>query len=168
MAYLTVEQLDVVVRLKGLEGLATCRRELRIPIECLRMVHVEHSPLDGLSLWRLPGVSWPGMFAIGTNHRDGVKEFAVVRAGQPAVVLDVEGAGWDRVVISHPDAVNLAAELAGLVLGRGPGRRGGPPGRRPNDDHGLSLHRTGRTDHRPSTRRPERLCTPIGASCPLA
>ncbi|MGC8625946.1 MAG: hypothetical protein ACP5VR_00080 [Acidimicrobiales bacterium] len=167
MAYLTVEQLDVVVRLKLLEGLATWRRELRIPIECLRMVHVEHAPLDGLSLWRLPGISWPGMFAIGANHRDGVREFAVVRAGQPAVVLDIEGAGWDRVVISHPDAVNLAAELAGLVLGRGPGRRG-PKGGRPDDGHGLTLHRAGGTGQRPSTGRPARPSAPIGAACPLA
>jgi hypothetical protein len=49
-----------------------------------------------------------------------------VRAGQAAVVLDAEGAAWHRVVVSHPDAVTIAADLAGLLLGRGPGT----PGRR--------------------------------------
>jgi hypothetical protein len=47
-----------------------------------------------------------------------------VRAGVPAVVLEAEYTIWDRVVVSHRDAVDLAAELAALLLGRGPNHRG--------------------------------------------
>ena len=32
MAHLTVEQLDIVVRLEALEGLGGWRRELRVPL----------------------------------------------------------------------------------------------------------------------------------------
>ena len=39
--------------------------------------------------------------------------------------MDAEGATWDRVVVTHPDAVDIAAELAALLLGRGRGRPGG-------------------------------------------
>jgi hypothetical protein len=45
-----------------------------------------------------------------------------VRAGRPAVVLEAEGAAWDRVVVSDSRAVDVAAELASLLLGRAPGR----------------------------------------------
>jgi hypothetical protein len=41
------------------------------------------------------------------------------RARQAAVVLDAEGCSWDRVVVSHRDAVELAAELAAVLLARG-------------------------------------------------
>jgi hypothetical protein len=164
MARLTVEQLDVVVRLEALEGLAAWRRELRVPLGCVRMVHVEEAPLAGLSLWRLPGLSWPGLFAVGSRTRDGVREFVAVRAGQPAIVLDAEGARWDRLVISHPDAVNVAAELAELLLGRGPG--GGHHGSqvsRPGRQHGPSLYREKSEHPGPGTRNR----AGVGAACRL-
>jgi hypothetical protein len=127
MADLIADGTDVIVRLSPLEAVLAWRREVRVPVSALRMVHVEESPLAGLSLLRVPGLSWPGVFAIGRCGRNGRREFAVVRARWAAVVLDAEGAGWQRVVVSHPDAVTLAADLAGLLLGRRPGspnRRG--------------------------------------------
>ncbi|GEM_PF-2173765 len=166
MAELTISQRDVVVRLRALERLATWRRDLRVPLECLRMVYVEEAPLAAMSLRRWPGFSWPGAFTLGCHRHDGVREFAAVRAGQPAVVLEIEGARWDRLVVSHPDAVNLAAELAGLLLGRGPGRRGGTRGRGHDADRGLTLQRT-RARHRQLDQDcPQR--APMGAACPLA
>lgn len=140
MAHLIVKGSEVIVRLQALEGLAAWRRELRVPIECLRMVHVEEVPLSGLARLRLPGLSWPGTFTIGSCRRDGRREFAAVHAGLPAVVLDAEGARWDRVVVSHRDAVKVAAELAGLILSRGPGH-GGPSQRHVNGHGGLTLQR---------------------------
>ncbi len=119
MAELTVDTSEVVVRLSALEALAVWRREVSVPIECLKMVQVDQSPLDSVTALRLRGPSWPGSFALGSRRRDGRREFVAVRASQPAVVLDAQGCGWDRVVVSHRDAVELAAELAALLLGRG-------------------------------------------------
>jgi len=126
MADLRVEGTQVTVRLAPAEALAARRREVHLPLPCLRMVHVEEAPMSDLRLLRLVGVFWPGAFAVGTCHRDGRRELIAVRARQPAVVLDAEGSGWDRVLVSHPDAVEIAADLAALILGRGPGA----PGRR--------------------------------------
>lgn len=125
MADLKVEGTDVIVHLSALEALMAMRRDLRLPVGDVRMVHVEESPLVGLHQCRLPGVSWPGRFTVGSCHRDGRREFAVAYAHTPAVVLDAGGAGWDRIVVSHPDAVTIAAELAALLLGRGPGPKPG-------------------------------------------
>ncbi len=121
MAHITVDLNDVVVHLTALETVASWRRAVRLPIGSLRMVHVEESPLAGLSRWRLPGLACPGVFVVGSRRRRGQREFAAVRAGRPAVVLDAEGAAWDRVVVSDPRAVEIAAELAALLLGRAPG-----------------------------------------------
>jgi hypothetical protein len=124
MAELTISGNDVIVHLSALEALGAWRREIRVPIDCLQMVHVEQSPLVGMPLLRLPGVAWPGAFALGSRRHGGQREFVAVRASQPAVVLDAQGALWDRVVVSRPDAVDVAAELAAVLLGRGPGNHG--------------------------------------------
>lgn len=122
MAHISVDLNDVVVHLTALEAVATWRRSVRVPISALRMVHVEELPLAGLSLWRLPGLACPGVFVLGSRRHRGQREFAAVRARRPAVVLDAEGAAWDRVVVSDADAVETAAELASLLLGRAPGQ----------------------------------------------
>ena len=126
MADLKVDGTEVIIRLNTLETLMAWRREIRLPVANLRMVHVEQTPLPGLSLLRLPGLSWPGAFTVGSCRRGGRREFAAVHAHSPAVVLDAEGDYWDRVVITHAEAVDIAAEVAALLLGRGPGK----PGRR--------------------------------------
>lgn len=154
MAELKVKGNDVVVHLSGVEALAACRREVRVPVPCLTMVHVEESPLAGVSLLRLPGLGWPGAFVFGSRRHGGRHEFVAVRAGLPAVVLEADGTVWDRVVVSHRDAVNIAAELAALLLGRGPSNRGqggehgnGNGGRRrragQSGPSGLTLERAG-------------------------
>ena len=127
MADLTLDGSDVVVRLSAAEAVMAWRREVRVPVSQLRMVRVEESPLRGLSWLRLPGVSWPGLFAVGKARCAAGNEFAVAYAGQPAVVLDAEGGAWQRLVISQKHPSTVAAEIAGLLMQRGPGgsaRRG--------------------------------------------
>src|SRR5580692_4960747 len=125
MADLIVERTEVIVRLSAVEVIVAWRRELRLPLANLRMVHVEESPLAGLRMWRRPGLCWPGAFVVGSCRQAGRREFAAAHAGHPAVVMDAEGTAWDRVVVTHPDAVDIAAELAARLLGRGLGRPGG-------------------------------------------
>ena len=123
MADLRVEKNDVIVQLSVPESLLACRRALRVPVSQVRMVHVEEDPLRGISVV-FPGLCWPGSFAVGTYRRDRRREFAAVHAGKPAVVLDIEGGEWDRVLVSVPGAVDIAAELAAVLLGRSPGGGG--------------------------------------------
>lgn len=125
MAYLKTDGNAVVVTLNAPEALVALRREVRIPFGCLRMVHVEQSPLETLGFWRLPGISCPGAFVIGCARVPAGREFAAAYAGQPAVVIDAEGGTWQRVVVSHPGALRLASDIAGLLLGQ---RLGGAPG----------------------------------------
>src|SRR5215475_11243621 len=100
MADLRVNSNDVVVALAGVEALAACRREVRVPVRYLTMVHVEEAPMATVSLLRFPGVAWPGAFVFGSRRRGGRHEFAAVRAGVPAVVIEAQGTEWDKVVVS--------------------------------------------------------------------
>lgn len=127
MAVLSVEESDVVVRFTPAETAFTWRRELRVPIERIRMVGTEPEPMTGLGLVRIPGVVLPGHFCYGASWWKGKREFVAVHAHQSAVVLDCQDNFWERVVVSTPKASELAAELAGIIMARGPG--GCPPGR---------------------------------------
>ncbi|HTW08760.1 MAG TPA: hypothetical protein VME46_14690 [Acidimicrobiales bacterium] len=121
MADLTVDGTDVVVRFSALEALMALRREVRLPVADLHMVSVDETPLAALHSCRPPGLCWPGRFAVGSCHREGRRELVALHGPAPAVVLDAERLPWDRLVISHADAVSIAADLAGLLLSRGPG-----------------------------------------------
>ena len=84
MAELTINSNDVIVHLSALEALGAWRREIRVPIDCVRMVHVEQNPLVGMSLLRLPGVAWPGAFVVGSRRSRGQREFVLYGlASQP-------------------------------------------------------------------------------------
>jgi len=122
MANLRFDKGDVVVSLNPLERLLAWRQEVRVPFAELKMVRVEESPLAGLACWRFPGLALPGAFAVGCARLPTGREFAAAYAGTPAVVLDARGGRWQRVVVSDPDAVAIAADIAGALLGRGPGR----------------------------------------------
>ncbi|HTV12114.1 MAG TPA: hypothetical protein VME20_09650 [Acidimicrobiales bacterium] len=127
MAEVRVEGNDIVVRLGTFEALVTFRRQVRVPLASLRMVQVEGSPMTGVPLLLVPGLAWAKSFAVGCSRKGGRREFVAVYAHRPAVVVDAEGARWDRLVISQRDAGAMAAELATMLLGRAPGnpaRRG--------------------------------------------
>ncbi len=124
MAELRAEGTDIVVHLNAWEAAVAWRRQLRLPVSCVRMVHVDEAPVLGLTPLRLPGLAWPHAFAVGSCGRRGQRQFAAVHAGKPAVVLETEGAPWLKVVVSHPDAVEIAADLAAMLLRRGPAKLG--------------------------------------------
>lgn len=145
MAELVLEGNDIVVRLGLLEALATWRRQLRLPLRDLRMVQVDDEPLAGRGGLRLPGMYWPGSLALGPCRRRDEKEFAAIKAHEPAVVLDFDGGPWARVVVSTPNAAALAADLAAVLLERGPGSGSGHGGRS-SKPSGLAGPRAGRLE----------------------
>ena len=113
---------------EALETAAAWRRSVCVPISALRMVHVEERPLAGLPRWRLPGMACPGFFVIGSRRHEGLREFAAVRAGRPAVVLDAEGAELGQGGRERPER-RRHRRRAGFAPAR-TGSRPGPPGHR--------------------------------------
>lgn len=112
MATLRREGDEVVVKLNDLEKAGALRGDVRVPATAVREVRVTPSPFRELRGIRAPGTGFPGVIAIGTwRHRTG-KDFAAVYRGGPAVVVELDGAEFGRLVVSAHDADVVVASLA--------------------------------------------------------
>lgn len=159
-------QTDIVVHFRAWEMLLVWRRQVRVPIRQVRLVQLDDEPLSHLRCWRAPGLYWPGAVALGTGRAGGTRDLAAVRAGRPAVVIEVEGGRWQRVTISSDKAPQIAAELAAYLLTRGPG---GAPGGRPGGSgwgRSYPLQRSRPRTGRPSTRDAAPLSACPRPACP--
>lgn len=113
MAELRVEGGELVVAMSELEKLGAFRGDVRLPLTALRAVRVAEDPRQELRGIRAPGTGIPGIIALGARRGEG-HDFAAVYHDRPAVVVDLEGATFDRLVISvdNPEATASAIRSA--------------------------------------------------------
>ncbi len=60
---------------------------------------------------RAPGTGLPDVIAVGTRRGSFGKDFAAVHGKGPAVVVELEGAQYGRLVVTSERAVATAAAL---------------------------------------------------------
>lgn len=120
MADLRLEGADLVVHLKPLEKLGALRGDLRVPLSAVRAVRVSEDPWSELRGIRAPGTGFPGVISLCTRRGAGIHDFAAVYRHTNAVVIEMSGAEFDRVVISQDDA-DAKAEMIERQLARAPG-----------------------------------------------
>jgi hypothetical protein len=86
--------------------------ELRVPIEQVRSARVTTNPFEGLRGLRAPGTGMPGVIALGTwrSRRYG-RTIAAAYRHRPALVLDVDGEPFARLVLSVDDAQALCDRI---------------------------------------------------------
>jgi hypothetical protein len=112
MARIAVEGDRVVVRLSGLERLgAFIGGDVSVPLSSVRAASVAPDPWTALRGIRAPGTGWPGVIALGHRRGSGIHDFAAVYGHRPAVVVDLAGDRFDRLVVSTDDAQSVAAEI---------------------------------------------------------
>jgi hypothetical protein len=111
MATLRREGDELVVLLNDLEKLGGLRSGPRVPLSAIRDVRVTNSPFRELRGMRSPGTGIPGVIALGTWRYRGGKDFAALYRGGPALVIELEGAGLARLLISAHDAALVREEL---------------------------------------------------------
>lgn len=126
MARVEVYPDRVVIRLTASEKtLAVRRRDIVLERDAITSAVITDDPWVWLRGVRAPGAYVPGRLALGTWRALGGRDFAVVRSGRPAVVIDLdvpEGAdedhGWvgefdrfARVIISTTHAAELIRAL---------------------------------------------------------
>ncbi len=118
MARLNVEGEELVLDLSGLEKAEGFHGNIRVPLSSVRDVRYVDDPWPELRGIRAPGTGVPGVIAVGTRRGSGIKDFAAVHGQGPAVVVELEGADFDRLVVTEDDAMTSVAELrqkAGLA-----------------------------------------------------
>jgi hypothetical protein len=111
MATLIVEGSDLVVKMSELEKVEAVHPDIRVPISTIRAVRVVEDAWPELRGIRAPGTGIPGVIAVGTRRGSFGKDFAVVHGRERAVVVELEGASYARILVTTPDADNVAAEI---------------------------------------------------------
>lgn len=111
MAKLVVDGGDLVVRLSLLEKLGAMRGDVRLPLADIRAVRVSNQPWSELRGMRAPGTGIPGVISLCTRRGDGIVDFAAVYRSSEAVVVESDGAPFDRLVVSCADAPGTAQRI---------------------------------------------------------
>lgn len=111
MARLNVEGDELVLDLSGLEKVEGLHGTIRVPLSSVREVRLVDDPWPELRGIRAPGTGMPGVIAVGTRRGSGIKDFAAVHGQGPAVVVELQGTDFDRLVVTEDDAESAVSDL---------------------------------------------------------
>ena len=115
MAQLEVHNKGITVRLTFAEKLWSLSGDFEIPVTSIRGAEVVPGKAAGI----FKGISWamrvgtalPGVYYAGRFFRKGGADFLVVRAGRPALQLNLSGKPYLRVVLTVPNAEKVAEDV---------------------------------------------------------
>ncbi len=111
MASLIVEGADLVVKMSDLEKAEAMHIDIHVPLAKVHEVRAVADAWPELRGIRAPGTGIPYVIAVGTRRGSFGKDFAAVHGRGAAVVVDLEGADYSRLVVTTPDAEGVAAEI---------------------------------------------------------
>jgi hypothetical protein len=108
--------------LHGLHRFWALRGSVRVPLDRIRDVRFDPAEVKALRTeggWlRVPGTYLPGLLKAGTYQRPGRLEFWDVRRPDHAIIVDLEGAEFDRLVVEVADPnVEVARLKAAMSSG---------------------------------------------------
>lgn len=112
MADIVVEGDEAVLRLSLAEKAGSLHGDIRVPRAAVTSVKVVERPLREVRGLRAPGTGVPGVIALGTWRRLRGKDF-VAAYRRPGVVVELEGAPFERLVVSCPSPAEVRARLTG-------------------------------------------------------
>ena len=115
MAKLVILDRGVRVKLTPAEKFWSLKSDFEIPVTAIRGAEV----VDGKALSIFKGISWamrvgtalPGVYYAGRFFRAGGADFLAVRAGKPAVQLNLSGKPYLRVILTVDNAEMVAEEI---------------------------------------------------------
>ena len=117
MATFEVRGTELHLHLSRLERLEAFHGDVAVPLATVRAVRAVDTAWDELRGVRAPGTGIPGVIAAGTRRGGFGKDFAVVHGRGPAVVVELEGAAYGRLVATASDAEGVAARIRAGVPG---------------------------------------------------
>jgi hypothetical protein len=89
---------------RGWHKLWSFKSTLEVPLSAVRGVRAD--PEVGRGLWkgfRAPGTYIPRVIVAGTFYRDGQKHFWDVQDSRRAIVIDLDGQRYDRLIVEVVD-----------------------------------------------------------------
>jgi hypothetical protein len=111
VAELRVDGDELVFHMTGLEKAEGFHGDIRVPLRAVSDVRIVDTAWPELRGMRAPGTGMPKVIAVGTRRGDFGKDFAAVHGTGPAVVVELTGAHYQRLVATSEDAPAAAASI---------------------------------------------------------
>jgi hypothetical protein len=100
------------LHLTVLERFGACvTHDLAVPLAAVRLVRVVDDPWPELRGIRAPGTTVRGVIALGTRRHSLGRDFVIVHGKGPAVVVELAGVRFLRLVVSSSDAATVADQI---------------------------------------------------------
>ncbi len=112
MANLIIDDHTVVVSLSAIEKLEAMHGDVTVPRSAIRRSRGVPDGMAEVHGVRAPGTSLPGMTMVGTWRSHAGATFAVCHGRRPAVVIDLDGAQFERLVVTVDDTEHVLRALA--------------------------------------------------------
>lgn len=113
MVELETEGDHFIFKVKGLHQLWALRRRIEVPRSQVRAVRIDPEAARGW--WkglRLGGTHLPGVIIAGTFYFRGLWIFFDVRNPERAVVVELEGHRYDRLVVEPAEPEVMVREIS--------------------------------------------------------
>src|SRR5690554_449402 len=104
---------NLIVTVRGLHVLWALRRRLEIPLGHIREVRRADPDIieRGWKGIRAPGTHVPGVIVAGTYYRRGEKHFWDVSDARRAIIMDLHGESYDRLIVEVADPEGTIAMI---------------------------------------------------------
>lgn len=103
MAKLIIDDQKVTVYLSAVEKLEALHGNVTVPRSAVAQVRAVPDGMAEVHGLRAPGTGLPGVIKIGTWRSRKGRTFAVCHGRRPAIVLDLIGSSYHRLVVTLDD-----------------------------------------------------------------
>ena len=114
VASLLIDDRTVTVSLSAVEKMEALHGDVTVPRAAVvgaRAVPDGMAEVHGTRI----GTGWPGVILVGTVQGSGSVTFAVCHGRRPAVVLDLAGQSYDRIVVTVENPDEVVRRLIGVT-----------------------------------------------------
>jgi hypothetical protein len=119
MAKVVIKEHTVTVVLTLGEKLEAMTRNITIPRWAVLGARAVADGLQEVRGLPGPGTEVPGVRMAGTFTDRGTTTFAMCRGHGPAVLIELSGQAFDRLLVTVDDPAAIIAQLTGLTWGQG-------------------------------------------------
>lgn len=115
MATFETQGNDLCLRLSWVEKLEAVHGDVAVPLASVGSVRAVVSAWPELRGIRAPGTGIPRVIAVGTLRGKFGRDFVVVHGKGPAVVVELQGADYERLIVTCEDPDGVAATIRGSI-----------------------------------------------------
>ena len=112
MANLVVDADTVTVSMSALEKAEAIHGDVIVPRSAVTSVRAVPNGMAEIRGLRMPGTGFPGVVMVGTWRSGQDTTFAVCHGHGPAVVIDLAGQYFDRIVLTVDDPDEAVARFS--------------------------------------------------------